>query len=370
MTRFLCVFSPVTCAATTVAKATVGDLFNAFTSWVLGSVQWLLDAAGAVLTRSSEPATVVRAASGEYTTLVALAAPLMLVGLLVTTLGALRHGEGAQLWRVYLGVVPACVLAIAAARPFAGLILSAVDQLSSSAAATVAARESVLAARISSLPATTPGFGLLLLGGAVVVGCALLWCELVVRTVVLAVLLVMVPVIVPLSTFPSVRRIGWRLGETFVAVAASKFVIVVVLVLGLDELTGDSATQVVTGAVTLVLAAVTPFVVLRLVPFLEHSALHQVEGLRQRATRAVQAAPSSPVVAAALALAPEPEPPGPPERREDLGLATWEGDGDLDLPPADGERPPAPVGEPRLRGGHVAYHLDEDGPVVGWHFDE
>jgi len=368
--NILCIFSPVTCAATFVAKATLGDLFNALTAWVLGSVQWLLDAAGAVLTRASDPATVVHAASTEFPTLVGLAAPLMLVGLMVSTLSALRHGDAAGLWRLYLGVAPACVLAIAIARPLAGLILSAVDQLSSSAALTVAAHESRLAKELLTLPSATPGFGLLILGAAVVIGCVLLWCELVLRTVVLAVLLVLVPVIVPLATFPSVRRIGWRLAETFLAVAASKFFIVVVLVLGLNELTGDSATQVITGAVTLLLATATPFVVLRIIPFVEQSALHQVEGLRQRATRAVAMVPSSPIAAAARALAPEVDPPGPPSRPDDLGLATWEGDGDLELPPMDAESPPPPVGTPRLRGGHVAYRVDEGGPVVGWHFDE
>jgi len=192
----------------------------------------------------------------------------------------------------------------------------------------------------------------------------------VLRTVVLAVLLVLVPVIVPLSSFPALRRIGWRLGEAFLAVASSKFFIVVVLVLGLNELTGGSATEVITGAVTLLLATATPFVLLRVIPFVEQSALHQLEGLRQRASRAVQAIPSSPVVAAAMALSPEVDPPGPPPRPADLGLATWEGEGDLDLPPSEGDPPPPPVGQPRLRGGHVAYRLDDDGPVVGWHFDE
>ena len=61
----------------------------------------------------------------------------------------------------------------------------------------------------------------------VVIGTMLLWFELIVRTVVLTLLLVLVPVIVPLATFPSLRRLGWRLGETFVAVAASKFAIVI-----------------------------------------------------------------------------------------------------------------------------------------------
>jgi len=368
--KLLCFLSPITCAATSVAKSGFSGLFSALTGWVLGSVQWLLDAAGSVLTTSGDPTTVVNAASAEFSTLVVLAAPLMLVGLMVSTLSAVRHGDGPGLWRVYLGVAPACVVAIAVARPLAALILTAVDQLSSSAAATVAQHESTLAQDLLSLPSTTPGFGLFVLAAAVVVGCVLLWCELVLRTVVLAVLLVMVPVIVPLSTFPSARRISWRLAETFLGVAASKFFIVIVLVLGLNELTGGSATQVITGAVTLVLATATPFVVLRLVPFVEQSALHHVEGLRQRASRAVQAVPDSPVVAAARALAPDIPTPEPPERPADLGLGTWEGDGDVVLPPLDGEAPPAPIGQPRVRGGHVAYRLDEDGPVVGWHFDE
>jgi len=366
----MCIFSPVTCVASTAVKATFGGLFNAVTTWVLGSVQWMLDAAGTVLTRASDPATVIHAASTEFPTLVVLAAPLMLVGLMVSTLAALRHGDAEGLWRLYLGVAPACVAAIAIARPLAALILRAVDQLSSSAALSVAAHESRLAKELLALPSATPGFGLLLLGLAVVIGCVLLWCELVLRTVVLAVLLVLVPVIVPLATFPSVRRIGWRLAETFLAVAASKFFIVVVLVLGLNELTGDSATQIITGAVTLLLATATPFVVLRVIPFVEQSALHQMEGLRHRATRAVQMAPSSPVAAAARALAPEMEVPGPPTRPDDLGIPTAQGDGDIELPPLDAESPPPPIGTPRLRGGHVAYRLDKDGPVVGWHFDE
>jgi hypothetical protein len=48
----------------------------------------------------------------------------------------------------------------------------------------------------------------------------------------------------------------------------------------------------------------------------------------------------------------------------------WEGDSDVSVPPFDGESLPPPIGTPRPRGGHVAYHLDDMGPVVGWHFDE
>ena len=175
------------------------------------------------------------ARTAEFTALLVPAPVLMMVGLLVSTLQALRHGEASALWRVYFGVAPACVAGIALARPIALLILDAVNQLSSNAASTVAAHETVLGTALTGLTPTTPGFGVFLLACVVVVGTMLLWFELIVRTVVLTLLLVLVPVVVPLATFPSMRRLGWRLGETFVAVAVSKFAIVVTLVLGLNE---------------------------------------------------------------------------------------------------------------------------------------
>jgi len=365
----LCVFAPGSCASS-LAKSTFSDLFNALTSWVLSSVQWLLDAAGTVLNSATEPATVIQGAKGEFTTLLVLAPPLMMIGLLVSTLQALRHGEASTLWRVYLGVMPACVAGIVLARPVALLVMQAVNQMSSSAAATVAQHEVLLSQALLKLAPSTPGFGLFLMSVAVVLGTWLLWCELIVRVVVLTLLLVLVPVVVPLSTFPSMRRLSWRLGETFLAVAASKFVIVVTLVLGLNELAGSSATEVITGAVTILLATCTPFLVLRVVPFIEQSALHGLEGLRGRATRTAANKASGPVGMVAGAMTPNAPVPGPPERPDDLGLETWPGSPETPMPPLDGESPPPPIGTPRLRGGHVAYRRDDMGPVVGWHFDE
>jgi hypothetical protein len=371
MSHLLCVFSPASCV-TDLGKSTFNDLFNALTSWIVASVEWLLNAVGHVITSASEPSTVINGATSEFNTLLLPAPVLMMLGLLVSTLQALRHGEASSLWRVYLGVMPACVAGIALARPVALLILQAVNQLSSNAASTVATHESELGDALTRLVPTTPGFAVFLLAGVVVVGTMLLWFELVVRTVVLTVLVVLVPVVVPLVTFPSLRRLGWRLAETFVAVAASKFAIVITLVLGLNEITSDSTTSAITGAVTLVLATATPYLVLRVVPFLEQSAVHQFEGLRSRATRSVAGASSSPLARAASAMTPNAPVPSPPSRPPDLGLETWPGSGESPLPPFDPDAPPPvpPIGRPRLRGGHAVYRSDEGGPVVGWHFDE
>jgi len=371
MHSLLCFLNPVGCATTSLAKASLGDLFGALTSWVLSSVSWLLRATGMVLNSAGEPASIARAATPEFMALATLSPVLLLISLLVSALHSLRHGDTVGLWRNFLGVAPACVFAVVAARPLASLFLEMVDQLCATAGSTVGTGERTVSHALTGLTtASTPGFALFVLAGLVVVGGVMLWCELVVRAVVLTLLIVLVPVIVPLAALPAMRRVGWRLAETFAAVALSKFLIVVTLALGLSELRGGGATTVITGAVTLALASLTPFVILRLIPLVEQSALHGVDGLRQRAVRAAVAAPSSPVGMAVAAMAPDVEVPSAPERPEDWGIPMWTPGPDIEMPPLDGEPPPAPVGEPRLRTGHVAYSTDDMGPVIGWHFDE
>jgi hypothetical protein len=368
--HFGCILHPLSCVTHTVTTTVVSGFFNTLTSWVLNSVGWFLTAAGAVLTSASEPTTIIRSATPEFNTLVNLAPALVMVGLLVATLQAVRHGDAASLWRVYLGVAPACVLAIFVARPFATLILETVNQLSSSASNTVLERQGELTGALTSVASAAPAFALFVLAVAVVIGSWLLWCELIVRAVILTLLLVLVPVIVPLATFPAGRRLGWRLAETFLAVAVSKFLIVITLALGFDELLGDSATQVITGALTLILASFSPFLLLKVIPFVETAALHNLEGVRSRLTKTVTNIPSSPLAQAVRAMAPEVPFTGPEERPEDLGLGMWEGGPEAPMPESTGVKLPPPIGAPTPRGGHVAYRTDEMGPVVGWHFDE
>jgi hypothetical protein len=67
-----CFLNPVSCATTSIAKASLGDLFDALTNWVLSSVSWLLHSTGVVLNATGEPANIVRAATPEFMTLVTL----------------------------------------------------------------------------------------------------------------------------------------------------------------------------------------------------------------------------------------------------------------------------------------------------------
>lgn len=370
MNGLLCFLTPVSCTATTLGKATVGTLFDALTSWILSSVQWFLASAGTVLSSASEPTTVLHAAGPEFHTLSALSPLLLLVGLLITTLMALRRGESESLWKTYFLVAPACVLGIACAQPVSQLLLTAVNQLCSASSASVVANTATLSKDLLHVAGSTPGFGEFLLAAGVICGTFLLWCELIVRTVVLTLLLVLVPLIVPLGTLQSGRRLVARLAETFVGIAVSKLVIVVTLTLGLSEMVGNSPTEVIVGIVTLALATATPFVLLRLIPFLEYSALHSVEGLRRRFTSAAVSKGMTVASGVNTMMTPPYEPPSPPERPEDLGLSMWPASEPMEITAFNGNPLKPPIGEPTLRGGHVHYGKNEGGPYVGWHFDE
>lgn len=365
-----CYLLPGSCVATSIGKATLGALFDALTSWILSSVHWMLSAAGGVLLSAAEPRTVLQGASAEFQSLLSLSPLLLLIGLLVSTLQHVRRGQATELWRLYLGVAPLSVATIFLARPLAKLILLAVNQLSTSAAQSVSTHEATLSKALLDLAAGTPGFALFLLAIGVVIGTFLLYCELVVRTVVLTLLLVLVPVIVPLSTFPSGRRLSARLAETFIAVAVSKFLIVITLALGLNELLGGSLSEVITGIVTLALATISPFVLLRVIPFIEQSALHNVEGLRRRAT-STTVRNATPVASRALdAMYPIPGDITPPDRPEDLGIPMWPGVTPLEVPPYTGVPTPLPIVTPPVRHGHMVVQKDAMGPVIGWEWDD
>ncbi len=373
MGGLLCFFNPIGCAAGSIAKSTFAGLFNAVTGWMSGSLHWLLGIVAKALTATSDATTISKAASGEFNSLLHLSPLLLLTGLLIGTLLALKVGDSSTLWRVYLGVAPACVAGIFLARPIGELLIRIVNQLSASSVATVSAHASLLEKSVSSLPSSTPGFGLFLLVGALITTAFLLWCELVVRMSILTLLLAIVPLILPLAVVPSLRRLGLKLLETFVAVVISKFFIVVALLVGFSEISLGSATAAIVGVVTMVLAIFSPIVLLRVIPFLENTAVLGLVGLRQRTTSLAMNMPNSPIGKAARLLQPLNHfDEGPPVKPEDFGIPEWDETYDFEMPVHDPTLPQDPpvLDNRHIRKGHRVIWRDEMGPVIGWHWDE
>jgi hypothetical protein len=317
--------------------------------------------------RASVLSTAVRQ---QYDVVVRIAPLLALVGLLAVTVVAVVQNDLVGLVRRTTLYLPVAVVGTLLAPQLAALILRLADALSGAVSSGAASNFDHLATFMSKTPAV-PAFGIFLLQLISVVAAVVLWIELIVRNVVLCLLLCCVPLVAAASTWAPARRLTLRLIESYVAVALSKVVVVLALSLGLSTLThANGTTTLLTAAATLAMASLTPFVVLRLIPLVEHSALHAVDGLRQRAVRTAFGASSHPVVQTLTNLAPTNEPPLP-EPGPDLGLSEWPGEPNApDLPDFDGPRPSSPIEPPTVRKGHVVIGHDRLGPVIGWEWDD
>jgi hypothetical protein len=362
-----CALGPL-CSISGLGNSIANGIFDGFTNWVASASGWVWRGFGAFLTATSRPTVIGAAATPVFNRLV-LIAPLIALGALVASaLSALRHGDVAAVGRQAFLAVPLCALAIAIAVPAAMLVLSVVDGLCTEVSGNLGLTIARLATAASAMPSAIPGFAAAVLdiGGLVVT--LLLWFELVVRNAVLALLLALTPVVFAAALLPSLRRLALRLVETFVAVALSKFVVVVALALGATASTSGSPTVVVTGIAIVLLAAFTPFVLLRVVPLLEVSALLALEGTRERAMRGMRRGHAA-TSHVASALSPSPE-IGPPERPEDLGFDYWPTGEPLSFPEPPETPPVPPVGRSTLRQGKMVILKGREGAQIGWHWDD
>ena len=148
-----------------------------------------------------------------------------------------------------------------------------------------------------------PGF-VILMGGLVVATAAfVLWLELVVRAAAVSVAVLFLPLSLAALVWPSVSHWCKRLADTLVALVLSKLVVAAVLSLAASAIAGGvglSASgggggfaSVVTGIALLIIAILSPFTLLRLVPAVEAGAVAHLESARHR-LQSVGAAPARP----------------------------------------------------------------------------
>jgi hypothetical protein len=363
-----CLLSPFTCLGQSVGSSVLQTVLSTVVGWVADASAWVWGQLGDVLTQSSSPAVVTTAAGAEYKTLLVLAPLVALCALVANVLGSLRRADGGAIVRDLLIAVPVLALAAVSAVPLATLVLDITNGLCAVAVTNARASITHVSAEVALIPISTPGVAALILDFAAIAGAILLWFELVLRNAILALLLCLSPLVFAAAIWAPLRKTAVRLVETFVALALAKFVVVVALALGLSAASSSAPSVIVTGIATVLLATLMPYVILRMVPFLESSAVGAMEGVRQRAQGAVERGAKAATMGIANAL--PVDVPGPPERAEDLGLEWWPSSEWPPVPEMPDTPPTAPVGTSTIRTGHVAFHEDEYGPVIGWHWDE
>ena len=129
---------------------------------------------------------------------------------------------------------------------------------------------------------------------AVVVGAVMVWVELLIRAAAVYVAVLFLPLALASLAWPAISHWTRRLVDTLVALILGKFVIVSVLSLAAGALTAGgsgngSFSAVLGGAALLLLAALAPWALFRLLPFLEAGAAGHLEGLSHRARHSAAA---------------------------------------------------------------------------------
>src|SRR5262249_34451215 len=125
-----------------------------------------------------------------------------------------------------------------------------------------------------------PLFGVFLGAIVLAIGAFVLWFEMIIRDAAIYICVFFLPLTFVGMIWPATSRWARRLVELLITIILSKFVIVAILSIANAAITntsvpsGDSATfeQMIAGSALLVLAAWSPFALLRLIPMMEIAA--------------------------------------------------------------------------------------------------
>jgi len=362
-----CLTSPVNCVTSESLSGVGGSIISSVASWVTGDAHTWLSATGALMDQTTAPHIVTNYVHQEYVRVASISPLIALLALLASVVHGLWRNDGASLVRQTAMFLPLGIVATLVGPTLATLVLRLTDGLATAVSGDVASQLSLASEQITT---TAPTFSMFAMTILCLLAALVLWVELVLRNIVLALLLCTMPLAVAALVWAPARRIAGRLVEAFVAVALSKVAVVLALSLGLSGMASTTGASIVVGAATLALAGFAPYLVLRVAPLASHATVHSLEGLRQRAVSSAAGASSHPVAQVVTQVLPSKMPvsPDPPE---DLGLPMWQGLPEQPMPPInDGPRPPAPIIPPPVRTGRPVVLRDEMGPVMGWEWDD
>lgn len=288
-----------------------GGVADGIEKWVLGAVEFFVQGVLDFLRTSSGPNVESSwfAGTGSPYAAVRNIAALLLVGFVfLAVLHGLVHGDPGAMLRRILGALPVAVGGTVVTTTVVGQLLKLTDALSD---AVLAGTDQQAIKFLSGFGAgavtATGGFAVTLLGLVAVLAALLLWVELMVRTSLVYLLVAISPIGFAALVWPAARGLLRRIIEVLLAVILSKFVISVALAIGVAALAGAgraaqpasaaavsagaSTGTLLAGAVVLALAAFSPFLVLKLVPFAEAALVAQ--GVSRAPARSAQTAMST-----------------------------------------------------------------------------
>ena len=304
----------LTGSSTVKRAATTALGLAAIATAVVSGARYALRATAAIIASTTRPNLRSTWFSSFYWRMAAVSALLTLPFLCAAAVQALLRSDLTLLARAAFGYLPLGLLAVGVAAPLTMLLLAGSDEMSSivssasgNAGAAFLDRAGGLAGAITAVSGDV--FVMFFVGLLTAAATIALWIELLIRQAAVYVIVLMLPLFFAALVWPARRIWAARAVELLVALILSKFAIVSVLALGgaaLGHSTLPGLTSLLSGATLVLLAAFTPWALLRLLPLheLAGAAAGGLSGARQPVIPSLERAHG-----VSDAVTPEPEPP-------------------------------------------------------------
>lgn len=269
------------------------------TAWVADTAQWIVKRVINFIEDSTTPSLDADWFTERYEFMIGLAALILVPMLIIATLRAVVTQDLGQLVRSFFVFLPAAILGTFAAVTITQALLSVTDAMSAAVARNIAGDVSNIFDSVGStlsnsvgvanpaLPSFAVFFGALLL----IVGSFFVWLELLVRSAAVTVAVFFLPMILAGLVWPAAMRWTRRLIEILVALILSKFVVVAVISLAtaaLAEPGQGGFASVMGGAALMLMAAFSPFALLKLMPMVEGATIDHLRGTGRGPIQAVR----------------------------------------------------------------------------------
>jgi len=267
-------------------RAAGDQVMQGITSWVESGAAWLVGQAGKLINQTTTPRLQSPWFLRQYGTMAALAALFALPLLLVSVLQGVVRRDGGVIVRAALVHLPLAFALTAMAVVIVELLLGLTDAMAGQVAGSVGsdaeaffkdtakALSTVLVASGGASP--LPLFAVFLGALVAAVGAFFVWIELLIRSAAIYVAVLFLPFTFVAMIWPATQRWCRRLIELLAAIILAKFVIVAIMALAAAGLghsrSHDAFNGVLAGTALMLLAAFSPFALLKLIPFAEGAA--------------------------------------------------------------------------------------------------
>lgn len=265
----------------------------AVVAWVTGGAHTALSETAKLVDTSSRPNLLSTWFSRAYWRVAAVSALLTLPFLFAAAIQALLRSDMTLLGRAAFGYLPLGMLAVGVAGPMTMLLLGASDEMSAIVSSASGHADGSFLAHAGLAAGSVAGgaispFVAFFIASLTVAATVTLWLELLIREASVYVIVLMLPLFFAALVWPARRIWAVRSVELLIALILSKFAIVAVLALGgaaLDHAAALDVTSLLAGLTLVLLAAFSPWALLRLLP------LHEVASAAAGGLRSAAAQP-------------------------------------------------------------------------------